>query len=106
MGVIGRSLAGLAANHEQIHDLLLYSGSMGVVALGTILFPLFSGTYAGQSAYAIILGLYFGCCYAVTGSVYIKLVGVECMATAIGLQFFCGGIGSIVGPVLAGSLFI
>ena len=36
MGVIGRSLAGLAANHEDIDDLLLYSGSMGTTALGTI----------------------------------------------------------------------
>ena len=103
MGIIGRTLAGLAANDEQIDDLLIYSGTMGMTGLATVLFPIFSKYYIGQTIYAIFLGLYFGCCYAVTGSVFIKLVGVEFMATGIGIQFFFGGIGSVIGPVLAGT---
>ena len=38
MGIIGRTLAGLAANNEQIDDLLIYSGTMGMTGLATILF--------------------------------------------------------------------
>ena len=87
MGIIGRPLAGLAANNEQIDDLLIYSGTMGMTGLATILFPLFSKFYVGQTVYAIFLGLNFGCCYVVTESVFIKLVGVEFMAKAIGFQF-------------------
>lgn len=102
MGVTGRVLTGIAANHNEIDELLLYAGSMGVVSLATLLLPLFSDTFAGQAAYASILGLYFGCCYVLTGSVNIQFVGVESMTTATGIEFFCGGIGSVVGPVLAG----
>ena len=104
MGIIGRPLAELAANIEQIDDLLIYSGTIGMTGLATVLFPLFSNFYVGQIVYAIFLGLYFGCCYVVTGSVFIKLVGVEFMAKAIGFQFFCGSIGSVMGPVIAGNV--
>ena len=102
LGVSGRVLTGIAANHEKIDDILLYAGAMGIVGLATILLPLYSDLYAGQAAYAAILGLYFGCCYVLTGSVNIKFVGVEGMPIATGIEFFCGGIGSLVGPVLAG----
>ena len=102
MGVVGRILTGLAANHEKIDEILLYGGSMGVISLATFLFPLFSDSFAGQSVYSAILGLYFGCCYVVTGTVNIKYVGVKSMAAAIGLEFFYCGIGAVVGPVLAG----
>ena len=102
LGVIGRILTGIAANHKEIDDILLYAGSMGIVSLATLVFPLYSASYAGQVAYAIVLGLYFGCCNVVLGSINIKFAGIECMATAIGLELFIGGIGSITGPVIAG----
>ena len=104
LGVIGRVLTGITANNEKIDDILLYAGAMGVVGLATLLLPLYSGSYAGQAAYSAIFGLYFGCCYVLTGSVNIKFVGVEGMPIATGIEFFCGGIGSLVGPVLAGML--
>ena len=85
-GLIGRIITGIAANHEKIDDILLYSGSMGVVSLATFLFPLFSHAFSGQVFYAAIFGLFFDCCYVVTESVNIRLVGVQSMAAAIGLE--------------------
>ena len=102
LGVPGRVLAGIAANHEKIDDILVYAGTMGIVALATLLLPFYAGAYAGQAAYSAIFGLYFGCCFVITGSVNIKFVGIEGMHIAAGIEFFCGGIGSVVGPVLAG----
>ena len=101
-GVMGRILTGIAATHEEIDDILLYGGTMGITSLATFLFPLFSNSFAGQVVYAVFLGFYFGCCNVVIGSINIRFVGVECLATAIGIELFCGGIGSILGPVLAG----
>ena len=102
-GLIGRIITGIAANHDKIDDIILYSGSMGVVSLATFLFPLFSHAFGGQVFYAAIFGLFFGCCYVVTGSVNIRLVGVQSMAAAIGLEFCFCGLGGVVGPVLAGN---
>ena len=105
MGMIGRIMTGIAANHEKVDDILLYAGSMGVVSLFTFLFPLFSHSFGSQAVYAAIFGLFFGCCYVLTGSVNIRLVGVQSMAAAIGLEFCFCGLGAIVGPVLAGNNF-
>ena len=102
MGLIGRILTGFAANHEKIDDILIYAGSMGVVSLATFLFPLYSFSFPGQAFYSAILGLYFGCCYVLTGSVNIKFVGIKSMSAAIGIEFFFCGLGALVGPVLAG----
>ena len=102
LGVLGRVLAGIAANHEKIDDILLYAGAIWIVGLATVFIPFYSGAYAGQAAYAAILGLYFGCCYVLIGSVNITIAGVEGMHIAAGIEFFCGGIGSVAGPVLAG----
>ena len=38
-----------------------------------------------------------------TGSVNIRLVGVQSMAAAIGLELCVCGLGVVVGPVLAGN---
>lgn len=104
LGVPGRVLAGIAANHEKIDDILLFAGAIGIVGLATILIPFYSGSYSGQAAYAAMLGLYFGCCYVLTGSVNITFAGVEGLHIAAGIEFFCGGIGSVAGPVLAGAM--
>ena len=103
MGMIGRILTGIAANHKKVDDILLYAGSMGVVSLFTFLFPLFSHSFGGQAFYAAIFGLYFGSCMVVTGSVNIRLVGMQSMTAAIGLEFCFCGLGAVVGPVLAGN---
>ena len=102
MGVLGRILTGIAANYDKIDEILIFSGSMGVVSLATLLFPLFSYSFAGQVVYSAIFGMYFGSCYVLTGSVNIKFVGVKAMSAAIGLEFFYCGLGAVIGPVLAG----
>ena len=103
MGLIGRILTGIVANHEKVDDIILYAGSMGVLSLATFLFPLFSHSFGGQIFYAAMYGLFFGSCMVVTGNVNIRFVGDKSMAAAIGLEFCFCGLGAIVGPVLAGN---
>ena len=102
LGVLGRVLTGIAANDDGIDDILLFSGTMGITSLATFLFPLFSHSFSGQVIYAVFLGTYFGCCNVVVASINIRFVGVESMATAMGIEVFCAGFGSMLGPVLAG----
>lgn len=100
--VAGRILAGIIASLNRINDIILYSGSMTIVAVASFLYPFISGYFAGHVIYMVMLGLFFGCPYVIIMAVSLKFVGINYISSAIGLQYFVGGIGSIVGPVLAG----
>ena len=104
MGLVGRILTGIVANHEKVDDIVIYAGSIGVISIATFLFPLFSHVYVGQLFYVAIYGLFFGSNMVVTSNVNIRFVGVQSMAAAIGLEFCFCGLGGIVGPVLAGNV--
>ncbi|XP_060083566.1 monocarboxylate transporter 9-like [Ylistrum balloti] len=100
----GRVLAGMAANSDSIDENLMYFGCFGLLGLSTLLFPLYGLTYGGQLAFAVFLGLYSGCCYSIINTLIIQLVGIEELATGFGICMFLCGIGSIVGPPLAGAI--
>ncbi|XP_021374582.1 monocarboxylate transporter 4-like [Mizuhopecten yessoensis] len=101
---ISRVLVGMAANSESINENVMYFGTFGLLGLSTLLFPLYAFTYGGQLAYAIFLGLYSGCCYSIINTLIIQLVGIEELATGFGICMFFCGIGSIIGPPLAGAI--
>ena len=103
-GLLGRILTGVAASHKKLDEIILYTGSIGIVSLASFLFPLYSYSFAGQVIYSGILGMFFGACFVLAGSVNIKFVGVNCMSAALGLELFWFGIGGILGPVVAGKV--
>ena len=102
MTIICRILTGTAANDEGVDELYIFVGSMWLQSAVTFLLPTFGGWYAGQVVFAGIIGLYFGCCYVLLPTINKKTVGVENMASALGIEYFIAGLGSIIGPVLAG----
>ena len=102
MTVFGRFSIGVLSNMKLIADIWLYSGSIGIVAIATLLFPFYSHNYIGQIVFSALIGLFFGNCYVLTTCINIKYVGVKYMAAAIGFELFFGGFGSVMGPVFAG----
>ncbi|KAK3105411.1 hypothetical protein FSP39_024648 [Pinctada imbricata] len=99
---VSRILVGMCSNSDNINELLLYSGCFSVLGVASALLPLYSYSYAGQVSFVVMLGTYAGCCYAVLNSITIKLVGIEHLASAYGLEMFGAGIGSFIGPPVAG----
>ena len=106
MTIFCRILTGIAANAEDVDEITIYVGSMWIQSLMTFMLPLYGKWYAGEVVYAAIIGLYYGCCYVLLPPINKKVMGVENMASALGIQYFLGGIGSIMGPVIAGILII
>ncbi|XP_060603278.1 monocarboxylate transporter 13-like [Ruditapes philippinarum] len=104
LAVVGRLITGFVANLNIIKDIWLYSGSLGIVAVGTIVYPHISSILAGHIIYSIIFGLFFGICYVLMSSVNIHFVGINFVPAAIGVELFFGGIGAVSGPVFAGIL--
>ncbi|KAK3104673.1 hypothetical protein FSP39_007527 [Pinctada imbricata] len=101
---VARLLVGLAANSENINELLLYSGTFSVLGLFSVLFPLYSKFYVGQLVFAIVLGIYSGCCYTLLNTLTVKLVGIHQLPTAFGILMVWAGFGSVIGPPFAGIL--
>ena len=104
MTIACRILTGIAANAPDIDEITIYIGSMWIQSFATFLLPLYGKWYEGQMVYAAIIGLYYGCCYVVLPPINKKAVGVENMASALGIEYFLGGIGTIIGPVIAGNV--
>lgn len=50
-----RALAGMAANAENVDELIIYSGTFGVLGFSTILFPLYSSAFTGKLIYSCLL---------------------------------------------------
>ncbi|XP_045190962.2 monocarboxylate transporter 12-like isoform X2 [Mercenaria mercenaria] len=104
LSVFGRVLTGIVTNLNRINCIVLYAGSMAVVSIASILYPFISKHFVGHVIYMVVLGLFFGCPYVTIMAVSLKFVGINYISSAIGLQYCAGGVGSIVGPVLAGFL--
>ncbi|XP_052771977.1 monocarboxylate transporter 4-like [Mya arenaria] len=104
LAVVGRILTGIVANNPNCNETIVYAGSMTIIAITTIVYPFVSRHYIGHIVFTISLGLFFGCCYVVTTTVSLKFVAIDYIATSIGLEFMCCGVGAVVGPVIAGTL--
>ena len=102
LSIISRVATGFLSSLQLVDDIVLFSGSMMILSISTILLPLYANSYLGYLVYGLLLGLSYGACYVVYTSVNISIIGVNYMSAAIGMEFFFCGVGSIVGPVLAG----
>jgi cyanate permease len=100
--IVGRVTTGAIANFRCVNDIVLYSVSIAIVGINSIIYPFIATHYAGQVAYFVLLGLFMGTSFVLTTSVSLKFISAEVLATAIGLIYAFGGVGSILGPVLAG----
>ncbi|KAJ8319749.1 hypothetical protein KUTeg_001336 [Tegillarca granosa] len=102
-GTISRVLTGIVGNFDRVPEMLLYGGSFGLIGISTLLLPFYSFGFSGQVFYALTLGLFSGNCYPLFNSINVQFIGVENLAVAYGMEMFFCGIGSFVGPILAGS---
>lgn len=100
--VITRLLIGVMASSGDINELLLYSGLFGAASVATLLFPIYSQTYAGQLGYSVMFGFYAMGCYVLIASLIIDMVGVEFLSSGFGLLMVCCGIGYLIGPPVGG----
>ncbi|XP_045190765.2 monocarboxylate transporter 9-like [Mercenaria mercenaria] len=104
LSVVGRIITGFVANLGMFKEIWLYAGTFGVVSVSTIVYPHISYTFAGHIVFAAVLGLFFGSCYVLMTAVNIRIVGIKFVSSAIGIELFFGGIGAVLGPVIAGVL--
>ncbi|XP_041353429.1 monocarboxylate transporter 2-like isoform X2 [Gigantopelta aegis] len=99
-----RLLTGFAANDENISGLSLFSGQMGLAAILTMTFPLYSDTYGGQLLYVIGLGLYISGVNSLMNPITVELLGLHNLATGFGIVMLMAGVGYLSGAPIAGMI--
>lgn len=105
LNILGRLGSGIIGNLSCTNTILLYSASIGMVGVCSVVYPFIASHFAGQVAYFICLGLFMGPCYVLTPGVTLKFVTMEFIATAIGLEYTFAGVGAMLGPVFTGKIY-
>lgn len=105
VSMISRVISGMLAQHPRISEIWIYSGSIGVISLITFIFPAIAHLYTGHVFYSVCVGIFGGCCYVVINTINRDYVGVRFTTAACAVEFWFGGVGSIVVPVASGKIF-
>ena len=103
--MIARILTGFLANHPNVNEVWIYSGSIGVLSLATFIVPSMAHAYIGHVLYSVFIGVFGGCLYVVINTINRTFVGTQYTAAACAVEFWFGGVGSVVVSVLSGMLF-
>ncbi|WAR21435.1 hypothetical protein MAR_015409, partial [Mya arenaria] len=98
--IFARLLTTLLSERKNVDGMVLFTGSFGLLALATFLFPIYSRTFPGLVIFLVILGAYFGGCYAVMNSINIHLVCVKYLSIATGMELVFSAVGTAIGPVI------
>ncbi|XP_076106095.1 monocarboxylate transporter 12-like [Mytilus galloprovincialis] len=99
---IGRVLLGMATNSEDVSEDIIFFGTYSLIGAATIVVPLFIKIHYAKIMYSIVLGLNSGSCYVVIISIVLRLTGPDHVAQGTGYVMAYIGVGSLVGPPLAG----
>ncbi|XP_021361155.1 monocarboxylate transporter 12-like [Mizuhopecten yessoensis] len=97
-----RILTGLATSGNEVDVALMLFGTVSVMGISTICFPLYGHYYEGQVLYAVFLGLYSGSCFQLLNGLSLRLVGLRHLDTAVSIEMFAVGLGILSGPPCAG----
>ncbi|KAK3605780.1 hypothetical protein CHS0354_033983 [Potamilus streckersoni] len=99
---LGRLLSALTAGKGGLDGILIHFGSLGIISVVSMTFPLYSDIPAGSYFLAGVTGFYTGAPNALMTPIAVDIAGIEHLATSSGLCYFASGIGYLIGPPLAG----
>ncbi|KAK3605778.1 hypothetical protein CHS0354_033983 [Potamilus streckersoni] len=102
---LGRLLSALTAGKGGLDGILIHFGSLGIISVVSMTFPLYSDIPAGSYFLAGVTGFYTGAPNALMTPIAVDIAGIEHLATSSGLCYFASGIGYLIGPPLAGFLY-
>ena len=105
LSMISKMISGMLAQHPNISEIWIYSGSIGVLSLITFIFPAIAHLYMGHVFYSVCVGVFGGCCYVVLNTINRDYVGVRYTTAACAVEFWFGGVGSVIVPVASGKTY-
>ena len=101
--ILSRLTVGLATGPNGLDPLLLNFGLTALMGAVIVTFPLYVTYPKGPMIFASLYGIYSGGLLVFTVPLCLEFVGMQHLNSALGLWFFLLGLGSLIGPPLAGS---
>ncbi|VDI82988.1 Hypothetical predicted protein [Mytilus galloprovincialis] len=99
---VGRILLGMATNSEDVSEDIVFFGTYSILGGATILLPSFIKFHYAKICYSILLGVNSGSCYVVINTIVLRLTGPKHVAQGTGYVLAYVGVGTLIGPPLAG----
>jgi MCP family monocarboxylic acid transporter-like MFS transporter 6 len=103
--ILSRLSIGLAIGPSGLDPLLLNFGLTAFMGGLIASFPLFITYSLGLMVFASLYGVYSGGLLVFTVPLCLEMAGMDKLTSALGLWFFLQGVGSFIGPPLAGNKF-
>ena len=101
--IVSRFALGFAANDPKIDAAVLYSGVNVMTSLILTFIMHVTQSYLGQILFALAYGCYNGGCWTLFNPITYDLVGVDHLASAMGIVMFMCGAGYLIGAPVAGN---
>lgn len=100
----GRLFFGRIADMKRVDRSLLYTSSMLITGVATILLP-FARSYAAFICFAVAFGMFAGVFIAIMPIVVADYIGLSNLSQAMGLMYSIQFIPNLVGPPCAGLVY-
>ena len=100
--ILSRLTVGLATGPNGLDPLLLNFGLTALMGAVIVTFPLYVTYSTGPMIFALLYGIYSGGLLVFTVPLCLEFVGMQHLNSALGLWFLLLGLGSLIGPPLAG----
>ena len=101
--ILSRLTVGLATGSNGLDPLLLNLGLTALTGAVIVTFPLYVTYPSGPMIFASLYGIYSGGLLVFTVPLCLEFVGMQHLNSALGLWYFLLGLGSLIGPPLAGN---
>ncbi|XP_069108159.1 monocarboxylate transporter 12-like [Argopecten irradians] len=101
--IVSRVLVGYISDKSCVNTFVLNSVMLLIGALSTSLVPYYT-TFASLALYSIVYGATTATFATLMTVNLVKMIGVQFLSATLGIQLFCNGSGSFIGPPIAGVL--
>ena len=101
--ILSRLTVGLATGPNGLDPLLLNFGLTAFMGAVIVTFPLYVTYPTGPMIFASLYGIYSGGLLVFTVPLCLEFAGMQHLNSAVGLWYLLLGLGSLVGPPLAGN---
>ncbi|XP_014259252.1 monocarboxylate transporter 14-like isoform X2 [Cimex lectularius] len=101
----GMVIMGWVGDKPWLNVTKTYAGCLILTGLFTLIMPLVSGNMVTLTLASVGFGMFVSSNFSFTPTILVELIALDRFTTAYGLTLLCQGIGTLIGPPLAGWIF-